>query len=240
MSIDYTTSCKLCGLKRPMVFQCYAPLENSAYHRTLYIFACINPNCWNKSESWSCLRIQHKDKVVNEISMEQSASKQIDPWCGDADDWDDTVNGNDAACTKPDDAMDDLVNYTENMSCSNARSRLHGKLNVLYSTTLFKSSIIELKEKMEAFASAEIETDESIQVVAETLEAPQCDMKAIYNERPDLPDEIKSEKNVQFSAMYVAVYGEYISDEMDDHVADLLQRYRRENEDPDALSNPCN
>nr|CAD7392718.1 unnamed protein product [Timema cristinae] len=42
-----TPVCRLCGLALPLVCQLYAPLEQSTYHRTLYIFACINPNCWN-------------------------------------------------------------------------------------------------------------------------------------------------------------------------------------------------
>lgn len=42
--------CPLCRLPRPLVVQIYSPLENSSYHRTLYLFACINPNCWNHSE----------------------------------------------------------------------------------------------------------------------------------------------------------------------------------------------
>ncbi|KAF7400471.1 hypothetical protein HZH66_005655 [Vespula vulgaris] len=67
--------CRLCGLHQLLALQLYAPLENSKYHRTLYIFACINPNCWNHNESWTCLRIQ---------SLENER----------ADDWGDNLNDN--------------------------------------------------------------------------------------------------------------------------------------------------
>ena len=42
--------CRLCGLSLPLVVQVYAPMDNSPYHRTLYVFGCINPNCWNQNE----------------------------------------------------------------------------------------------------------------------------------------------------------------------------------------------
>lgn len=52
--IDGVTSplCKLCGLPPPLIIQVYAPLENSPYHRTLYLFGCLNPNCWNQNERY--------------------------------------------------------------------------------------------------------------------------------------------------------------------------------------------
>ena len=33
-------------------------MENSSYHRSLYIFACIQPACWNQVQSWKCFRGQ--------------------------------------------------------------------------------------------------------------------------------------------------------------------------------------
>lgn len=40
-------TCKLCGSVVPLLLQIYAPIkERLQYHRTLYVFACINFNCW--------------------------------------------------------------------------------------------------------------------------------------------------------------------------------------------------
>ncbi|XP_050533273.1 programmed cell death protein 2-like [Daktulosphaira vitifoliae] len=76
--------CPLCGLNIPLLAQIYAPLSNSDYHRTLYIHACVNPSCWNKSESWICLRRQWKTLDNNE---ENRKSSTFIEWCDDADDW---------------------------------------------------------------------------------------------------------------------------------------------------------
>lgn len=99
----------MCQLPLPLVVQIYAPLENSSYHRTLYVFACINPNCWNHNEryictkphalilklqhhfflySWVCLRIQTLEQV-EDISSQSIASPKTTDWCADADDWGD-------------------------------------------------------------------------------------------------------------------------------------------------------
>lgn len=76
------------------MLQIYAPLENSKYHRTLYIFACINANCWNQNESWSCLRVQslEQEQVCTSDAVCLSASS----WLDDADNWadDNALNDN--------------------------------------------------------------------------------------------------------------------------------------------------
>ena len=42
--------CSLCSAPSVLVSQIYAPLDDSPYHRTLYLFACLSPMCWNKTE----------------------------------------------------------------------------------------------------------------------------------------------------------------------------------------------
>ena len=44
------TNCTLCGNASFLITQVYAPLEDSIYDRTLYIFACVQPACWNQAE----------------------------------------------------------------------------------------------------------------------------------------------------------------------------------------------
>lgn len=41
--------CSLCQLPQPLVVQIHAPIGNFI-NRTLYLFGCINSNCWNKKE----------------------------------------------------------------------------------------------------------------------------------------------------------------------------------------------
>merc|ERR1711892_45395 len=85
--------CGECGQQLLLVTQIYAPLSGSLYHRTLYIFGCIQTRCWNKSSSWACLRAQVKDKV--ETKQEPVVSLAATDWLDEADDWGDDPNGND-------------------------------------------------------------------------------------------------------------------------------------------------
>lgn len=86
--------CRLCGLHQLFTLQIYAPLDNSKYHRTLYIFACMNPNCWNQNESWTCLRVQSLEQATNTDTLSSSCatvqSGGATNWLTDADDWGDT------------------------------------------------------------------------------------------------------------------------------------------------------
>ena len=80
-----------------LALQIYAPLENSKYHRTLYIFACINPNCWNHNESWTCLRVQSLEETTDgdePMESECLANPPTTSWLPDEDDWGDTWNDN--------------------------------------------------------------------------------------------------------------------------------------------------
>lgn len=86
-------ACPLCGLNRPLILQIYAPLEKTQFHRTFYIFACMNPVCSNESKGWICMRTQLIEKVVEKDSgsvkkRPTKASNNIN-WCSGADDWDD-------------------------------------------------------------------------------------------------------------------------------------------------------
>lgn len=78
----------------------YAPLENSQFHRTLYIFSCVNAVCSNQSNGWLCIRVQQIEKVIeNDASKARAIVPNIN-WCSGANDWDDSEDiiytGNDA------------------------------------------------------------------------------------------------------------------------------------------------
>lgn len=81
-----TNRCPLCSHNSvALVAQIYAPLEGSAYHRTLYVLACLQPQCWNQRESWKCFRGQ-----VREVIKAESRPKvqlYANDWVDGADDW---------------------------------------------------------------------------------------------------------------------------------------------------------
>lgn len=89
--------------------QIYAPLDNSQFHRTLYIFACVNPICSNQSKGWICIRAQQLEKQYERDSgnakkrpeQRQPSSTNIS-WCTGADEWDvDFENDDDSGFGKP-------------------------------------------------------------------------------------------------------------------------------------------
>lgn len=96
--------CPICGLKRPLIFQIYAPLEHSPFHRTLYIFTCIQATCSNQSKSWLCVRVQQLEKVSDKdtANIRQNIVPSIN-WCNDANDWgesDDVYNSDADNCNE--------------------------------------------------------------------------------------------------------------------------------------------
>jgi len=89
--------CGECGQQLLLVTQIYAPLSGSLYHRTLYIFGCIQTKCWNKSSSWACLRAQVmvKNETKVETKSEPGVALSATDWLDEADDWGDDPNDND-------------------------------------------------------------------------------------------------------------------------------------------------
>uniref|UniRef100_A0A182XVS9 Programmed cell death protein 2 C-terminal domain-containing protein n=1 Tax=Anopheles stephensi TaxID=30069 RepID=A0A182XVS9_ANOST len=90
--------CIFCGQQRPLIVQIYAPLDDSQFHRTLYVFACLNAPCSTQSQAWTCLRIQSLEKSspgadgLTEIRSGKGVTKDSTiSWCSGADDWDEDV-----------------------------------------------------------------------------------------------------------------------------------------------------
>ncbi|KAL4240870.1 programmed cell death protein [Mactra antiquata] len=90
--------CQLCGHSKSLVVQLYCPLECSSYHRTLYVFACPKPSCWNKTESWTVYRCQKVDTTCNQSSNQKGQlednhkTSNDDDWGMDANDWGDDAD----------------------------------------------------------------------------------------------------------------------------------------------------
>ncbi|XP_077067383.1 programmed cell death protein 2-like [Siphateles boraxobius] len=84
--------CSLCQRGLSHVVQVYCPLAASPYHRTIHVFACTNPQCSGKSESWIVLRSQCRDDDIKgrqdnkTTTCTESAMSRTD-WCDEADDW---------------------------------------------------------------------------------------------------------------------------------------------------------
>lgn len=99
--------CPICGLRRPLVLQIYAPLDGSPFHRMLYLFSCVNAVCSNQSRGWLCVRVQHMERYSPVAAEEAAAAAaasvraaaaaaaaQSIKWCSGADDWgDDSGDG---------------------------------------------------------------------------------------------------------------------------------------------------
>ncbi|XP_067618998.1 programmed cell death protein 2-like [Eurosta solidaginis] len=132
-------SCPLCGTARPLIVQLYAPLEQSQFHRTLYVFACLNPACSQNSKSWLCIRTQHLDtpsesELINAVpppltagggggmgkkkkNAKHATQSQKISWCSGADDWGDALEENcfvaDSGVERMDTGADDLQYQNE-------------------------------------------------------------------------------------------------------------------------------
>ncbi|XP_055848847.1 programmed cell death protein 2-like [Episyrphus balteatus] len=94
-------NCPICSSVRPLLVQLYAPLDNSQFHRTLYVFACLHPSCSSSSKGWLCLRTQNLDTSHCDIesaaaagnkNKKSSSAAQKMSWCSGVDDWGDDAD----------------------------------------------------------------------------------------------------------------------------------------------------
>ncbi|KAL6474141.1 hypothetical protein MHYP_G00177020 [Metynnis hypsauchen] len=92
---DAYNQCGVCDGILGHVVQIYCPLAASPYHRTINVFACPNPQCSGKPESWKALRSQFLESEMkqplalqdmNGLQVKQAAMSTTD-WCDEADDW---------------------------------------------------------------------------------------------------------------------------------------------------------
>lgn len=108
--------CILCNNEMVLVVQLYCPLGNSSYHRTLYVFCCINRSCWNKQQSWQVYRNQHlfqneshKFPKASTCTNEEDDNVQKQSWLSDELDWEDAMsNSNEASI--------DILHITEEIA----------------------------------------------------------------------------------------------------------------------------
>ncbi|XP_037975709.2 programmed cell death protein 2-like [Plutella xylostella] len=249
-NLQFSSKCPLCGLYRMQVVQCYAPLENSIYHRTLYVFACVSPNCWSQSESWICVRSQIQDDSGSPVNACTTVAMPTPDtnltWCNGADEWDendngDTANGNfmnvDNA-PSPNNVNrlsdeDDESNSFEIESVEQALGHLH------VSNDAHNANMSPVQGAVGAIgapvAAAELEGgDEPGLVTVDTPTAPNNDLETLLHQTAELPPDLRGRLisgSLQFAPKFI-----YVEEEVkrasahDDKVTELLNKYRRENE----------
>uniref|UniRef100_A0A2H1WDG9 SFRICE_021754 n=1 Tax=Spodoptera frugiperda TaxID=7108 RepID=A0A2H1WDG9_SPOFR len=246
-NLQISTKCPLCGLHRLLVIQCYAPLENSIYHRTLYVFACINPNCWIQSESWLCVRSQCQDNSSKESRtiVTLPTPDTALSWCQGADEWDendnDTANGNfmnvDNA-PSPNNAVQRNSDEDEESNSYELENveQAFGNLQVFDAHNANMSPIQGAMGAIGApAAAAELEGgDEPGLVTVDTPTAPTSDIEALLQQTAELPPDLRSRLMcgpLQFVPKYI-----YVEEEWkklmgnDDRANELLNKYKIENE----------
>jgi len=86
--------CSQCQQPQILVAQIYCPLENSTFHRSLYIFCCIKKQCWISSNGWTVCRCQCRQvpvsKVEKPLKPESTGKKLFNTWGDEDDDWEET------------------------------------------------------------------------------------------------------------------------------------------------------
>ncbi|CAK1579337.1 unnamed protein product [Parnassius mnemosyne] len=244
-NIKFSTKCPLCGLHRMMIVQCYAPLENSTYHRTLYVFACINPNCWIQSESWACMRSQIQELTVSNQStlvMMPTANTNV-TWCNGSDEWDENDNG-DSTNGNVMNIDNDLANSGMRNSDEDDESNSFdletveqdfGNLQVFDAHNANMSPQGAVGAMSGPEAAAELEGgDEPGLVIVETPTAPINDIDALLHQTAELPTDLRNRllsAPLQFVPKYIYVEEEYKKPCSDDErVTELLNKYKNEND----------
>uniref|UniRef100_A0A1B6CVA3 Programmed cell death protein 2 C-terminal domain-containing protein n=1 Tax=Clastoptera arizonana TaxID=38151 RepID=A0A1B6CVA3_9HEMI len=227
--------CHLCRLSLPLLAQIYAPLENSGYHRTLYIFACINPNCWNSHESWVCLRSQLLDTSSTDLVKTETTLNTSD-WCDGADNWEDEENGNtiESILNRQQQSSDD------DMSCSMAQLAFDERNANSGAGCLAGGATGKL---LSPTATAEIEGDESEMITIDTPTSSQFDLLALLESAVPVP-QVPS-VSIEFISFFISVGEEEHpvtnSPTNAEHVRELLQEYRVWSVDEESNAVPvCN
>ncbi|KAH0951038.1 hypothetical protein HN011_010586 [Eciton burchellii] len=232
--------CRLCGLYQLLALQLYTPLDNSKFHRTLYIFACINPNCWNQNESWTCLRIQYLEDETT-ISVPESGSVNVPSttaWLSDADDWGDNVNDNTSEQNGNNMLGNDPLQFHFSLR-KEIDQDIREELSVLRVDDPNANSPISVDSPVSGgamglldspLASAEIDGDESEVVCIDTPTRSQCDLVSLLHEMTPLPLQVTSaETNYSFVEIFLSVDEENCGTDVSQHVRDLLVEYQRNN-----------
>ncbi|CAH2981775.1 unnamed protein product [Chilo suppressalis] len=244
-NIQFSSKCPLCGLHRLLVVQCYAPIEKSIYHRTLYVFACINPNCWIQSESWLCVRSQIQDVTTPSTIVVMPKADSNLTWCNGADEWDendngDTANGNFMNLDNP--SPNNCLQRNSDEEEESNSLELETVAQALGNLQVFDAHNANMSPVQGAIgaitapvAAAELEGgDEPGLVTVDTPSAPTKDLQALLHQTAELPPDIRSRLMcgpLQFLPKYVYVEEEWDkSHNNESKITELLNKYNEQNE----------
>ncbi|XP_045593705.1 programmed cell death protein 2-like isoform X2 [Procambarus clarkii] len=242
--------CKRCGRRQSLVVQVYSPLEGSLYHRTLYVFACVTQECWNRSNSWTCLRSQILDPAAARTTSPSSKSPPSvssfggESWFQDEHDWGGNDNDGNGNADNFNLASSSQL-YLDNMAKTGGG---RSNLNNINSNT---ASITEVAQKMESKlniieddpnaneavcgavgivgcegegveATAVIEGSEGDMIAVDTPEQPTTDIPALFQEAA----QIDANAEVTFLPFFMVSDVEPPEDvAFSDHERELLLRY---------------
>ncbi|XP_064480765.1 programmed cell death protein 2-like [Ornithodoros turicata] len=193
--------CPLCGRKLLFALQIYSPLDRTSfYHRTLYIFCCINPSCWNKSESWKVIRSQEDAKTE---SPPQPHTAGVSDWLDEQDVWGDPSDSGNV-----DPIAAELPQTLQNLALSSATA------SGSHTETIMEDTSFELE------AVSEVQVELPVANVKEIF----GELRQNEQQRCDALQDISG----TFRSYYIEVVEEPGSDqsELDSHVHSLLQQYQ--------------
>lgn len=220
-----------------MIAQIYAPLDNSQFHRTLYIFSCLSPLCSTQSHSWICFRAQYIEKTEKETSHHKPTLATNIKWCSDEDDWGDqdqmsisdseNFNEENGNTIKADNRHSD---EEESTSMDNDPIPSFGNLNVDDKNANCGAQGGGAVGRINSpHASAEIEGEESEVVSIETPIEPQRDIIALLKQTSAIPSNLE---NMFIKSFFIAVDEERLQSvpNVSEHIRDLMQEYQLKDE----------
>ncbi|XP_058448009.1 programmed cell death protein 2-like [Malaya genurostris] len=247
--------CPLCGQSRPLILQIYAPLENSQFHRTLYVFACLNAPCSTQSLSWICIRTQALERSPTENECGAIATSQFVKtssnniaWCSGADDWgeDDTGTTEDNfmrvdTSNIPNMAQEEngnIIQYDKSKvsdedeeSNSIENDLFPGFVNLRVDETNAngagaKGGLID--NLYTCKVTAEIEGTDDEVILVETPDSPKRDLIALLKQPQIIPRDVA---DLTLKCYYISVDEERSSSpHVSDHVRELMYEYQRHEE----------
>lgn len=233
------SNCPVCNLSRPLVLQIYAPLENSKFHRTLYIFSCLNPSCSVQSNCWQCIRVEHLEKSEYELIATKNSSKMN--WCSGEDDWEDEdVNDNEqnGNLLYPPQSMtvDNRKNYSDEEDDSNSiENDLLGGIGALQMGDDKNANCAGAQGGVTVnipSVFAEIEGEESEVITVDIPKAPERDLIALMKHTSGIS--LTHFNNLTLKSFFLAVEEEGSSRSYDgisdDHIRELYAEYQKHDE----------
>lgn len=222
-------NCFLCGAPRRLVLQIYAPLDNSAFHRTLYIFACLNAPCNTASAAWLCIRVQMLEKLTEKETKVRHVEKI--EWCTGADDWgeDSEVvqnsneeNGNVTICGS-------RVSDEEDESNSLGSDPLPGfnQLGIDDKNANAPGACAVERQSSPNKPSAEIEGGEAEVIMLDSPPIPQKDIYSLLN-----PSKAQVGNDVVLQSFFISVDEERCAEVAteEEHIRELMLDYESRDE----------